>query len=57
MRRGEAVVFKTQQRQKLIAVGNLKEFFRDELHSAIAHQILAVKDHTEHYVVNLLTLF
>jgi hypothetical protein len=46
-----------KQPRKLIAVGNLREFFREELHSAIAHQNLAVKDHTEHYVVNLLTMF
>jgi hypothetical protein len=44
-------------RQKLVAVGNLQEFFRDALHSAMSHQRLAVQDHTEHYVVNLLTLF
>lgn len=42
---------------KVIAVGNLQEFFRDALHSAFSHQKLEVKDHTEHYVVNLLTLF
>lgn len=42
---------------KVIAVGNLQEFFRESLHSALSHQKLAVNDHTEHYVVNLLTLF
>lgn len=42
---------------KVIAVGNLQEFFRDSLHAAFSHQKLEVKDHTEHYVVNLLTLF
>jgi hypothetical protein len=42
---------------QVIAVGNLQEFFRDALHSAFSHQKLEVKDHTEHYVVNLLTLF
>jgi hypothetical protein len=42
---------------KLIAVGNLQEFFREALHTAIARQKFAVNDHTEHYVVNLLTLF
>jgi hypothetical protein len=42
---------------QVIAVGNLQEFFRDALHCAFSHQKLEVKDHTEHYVVNLLTLF
>lgn len=41
----------------VIAVGNLQEFFRESLHSALSHQKLEVNDHTEHYVVNLLTLF
>lgn len=43
--------------RKVIAVGNLQEFFRDSLHEAMSHQQLAVDDHTEHYIVNLLTLF
>ncbi len=38
-------------------VASLKEFFRDALHDALSHQQVAVDDHTEHYVVNLLTLF
>src|SRR5689334_22850345 len=38
-------------------VSNLKEFFRDALHDALSHQHVAVEDQTEHYVVNLLTLF
>ena len=38
-------------------VANLKEYFRDALHDALAHQHVAVEDQTEHYVVNLLTLF
>jgi len=42
---------------KVIPVANLREFFRDELHSALAHQHVAVQDQTEHYVVNMLTLF
>lgn len=42
---------------KVIAVESLQEFFRDSLHSAMSHQKLAVRDHTEHYVVNMLTLF
>lgn len=42
---------------KIVAVANLKEFFRDALHDALSHQHVAVEDQTEHYVVNLLTLF
>jgi len=38
-------------------VVNLKEYFKDALHGALASQQLAVEDQTEHYVVNLLTLF
>jgi len=38
-------------------VASLKEFFRDALHDALTHQHVAVEDQTEHYVVNLLTLF
>jgi len=38
-------------------VASLKEFFRDALHDALTHQHVAVDDQTEHYVVNLLTLF
>ena len=38
-------------------VASLKEFFRDALHDALSHQHVAVEDHTEHYVVNVLTTF
>ena len=38
-------------------VANLKEYFRDALHGALESQRLSVEDQTEHYVVNLLTLF
>ena len=38
-------------------VANLKEFFRDALQDALSHQHVAVEGETEHYVVNLLTLF
>src|ERR1700722_9106697 len=41
----------------LIPVANLREFFHDALQSAFAKQHLSVEDQTEHYVVNLLTLF
>ena len=38
-------------------VSSLKEFFRDALHDALSHQHVAVEGETEHYVVNLLTMF
>jgi hypothetical protein len=41
----------------LIAVSTLTEFFRDSVHDAIERQKVSVDDHTEHYVVNLLTMF
>ena len=40
-----------------IDVRNLREFFRDAVHDALARQQVGVEDHTEHYVVNLLTMF
>ena len=36
---------------------NLREFFRDTVHYALERQHVGVDDHTEHYVVNLLTMF
>ena len=42
---------------KVVPVANLREFFRDSLQTALAHQRVAVEDQTEHYVVNMLTLF
>jgi len=38
-------------------VRNLREFFRDSLHEALVRQRASVDDHTEAYVVNLLTMF
>jgi hypothetical protein len=40
-----------------IDVRNLREFFRDTVHAALERQKVGVDDHTEHYVVNLLTMF
>jgi hypothetical protein len=40
-----------------IDVRNLREFFRDSVHAALERQHVGVEDHTEHYVVNLLTMF
>jgi hypothetical protein len=43
--------------KRVLPVANLREFFRDTLHDALQRQHLAVEDQTEHYVVNVLTLF
>jgi len=40
-----------------IDVRNLHEFFRDSVRAALERQRVGVEDHTEHYVVNLLTMF
>ena len=42
---------------RVVPVANLREFFHDALQGALERQRLAVEDQTEHYVVNLLTLF
>ncbi|MEJ1960246.1 MAG: hypothetical protein WDO56_01290 [Gammaproteobacteria bacterium] len=42
---------------RVVPVSNLREYFHDALHGALERQRLAVEDQTEHYVVNLLTLF
>ncbi len=41
----------------VLQVSSLEEFFRDALHGAAEKQKLALDDHTEHYVVNVLTSF
>ena len=41
----------------LVAVTNLREFFHDSVQRALRKQRVAVDDHTEHYVVNVLTMF
>ena len=46
-----------EEPRRVVRVANLQEFFRDHLHDALERQHLAVEDQTEHYVVNLLTLF
>jgi hypothetical protein len=43
--------------KRVLPVANLREFFKDTLHGALEKQHLSVEDQTEHYVVNLLTLF
>jgi hypothetical protein len=40
-----------------IDVRNLREFFRDSVRAALDRQHVGIEDHTEHYVVNLLTMF
>lgn len=41
----------------LIAVSNLREFFHESVQHALREQRVAIDDHTEHYVVNVLTMF
>lgn len=41
----------------IVAVNNLTEFFRDQFRNVTSTQRVEVDDHTEHYVVNLLTGF
>lgn len=43
--------------KSLVAVANLREFFHDSVQTALRKQRVAVDDHTEHYVVNVLTMF
>ncbi len=47
----------TRRDATLLTVPDVREFFRDALHLALGHQHLTVRDHTEHYVVNLLAMF
>jgi hypothetical protein len=42
---------------ELQTVSDVREFFRDALQAALGHQHLHVRDHTEHYIVNLLAMF
>ena len=41
----------------LVAVNNLREFFHDAMQTALQNQRVAVDQHTEHYIVNILTQF
>lgn len=43
--------------KRVLPVANLREFFKDSVHGALAKQHVAVEEQTEQYVVNLLTLF
>src|SRR3984893_863125 len=47
----------SEPKDGVLAVASLREYFHDALQGALAHQHVAVEDQTEHYVVNLLTLF
>ena len=42
---------------ELLTVSDVREFFRAALSTALEQQHLRVKDHTEHYVVNMLAMF
>jgi len=41
----------------LVAVNNLREFFHEAIQAALQKQRVAVDQHTEHYIVNILTVF
>ena len=41
----------------VVAVANLREYFKDCVHGALEKQRVCVEEQTEQYVVNLLTLF
>jgi hypothetical protein len=43
--------------KSVVAVANLREFFHDSMQTALRKQGVAVDEHTEHYVVNVLTMF
>lgn len=45
------------ENRSLLAVTSLREFFHDSVQTALRQQRVAVDDHTEHYVVNVLTMF
>ncbi|MFK8016391.1 MAG: hypothetical protein AB8G17_13245 [Gammaproteobacteria bacterium] len=47
----------SNDQRKLIAVNNLREYFRDSLDDALRSQNIEAGAHTSHYVVNMLTLF
>ena len=47
----------SQATQRVLPVANLREFFKESLHGALVKQHVSVEDQTEHYVVNLLTLY
>jgi hypothetical protein len=42
---------------RVTAVNNLVEFFRDAFAKALAHQHVVLDEHTSHYVVSLLALY
>ncbi|HEY8540083.1 MAG TPA: hypothetical protein VIL28_14535 [Steroidobacteraceae bacterium] len=46
-----------REAKSLVAVANLREFFHESVQTALRNQQVNVDDHTEHYVVNLLTVF
>jgi hypothetical protein len=43
--------------RSVVAVPNLREFFHDSMQKALRNRNVNVDDHTEHYVVNVLTMF
>jgi hypothetical protein len=50
-------MFESDQATGPLAVSSLREFFRDSVQSALRKQHVEVDTHTEHYIVNVLTMF
>jgi hypothetical protein len=46
-----------EREEQVLEVPSLTEFFRGAVREAVARQQLDIDDHTEHYVVGVLTLF
>jgi hypothetical protein len=53
----DEIMQQTESNDRVLAVSSLREYFHDALQKALVHQHVAVEDQTEHYVVNLLTIF
>jgi hypothetical protein len=51
------VLVESQSHTAPLAVTSLREFFRDSVQGALRKQHVQVDAHTEHYVVNVLTMF
>jgi hypothetical protein len=55
--RKDEIMQQPEANERVLAVASLREYFHGALQQALAHQHVAVEDQTEHYVVNILTIF
>jgi hypothetical protein len=53
----DEIMQQSESNDRVLAVSSLREYFHGALQKALVHQHVAVEDQTEHYVVNLLTIF